>query len=296
MSTFGDGNATLSLENATLPFNSVLNSTSPWDSGDKWEVGSAVTVLLQSVELAALATALRSPERTKQNMMTESLAIQTRLVTGNCSQHSEDFTLSAHEETMDVRCDTITEAATQGEKLEKSHLNSRVVSGAIGDGRPINLSSPANFTLRHKQAKKEEEEARCVYWKVVAENGSWSEDGCTTVYTNSTHTTCSCDLLSSFAVLMAPTAVTVSHHLDECRKTPDICIPEIMCINTNGSYWCKCRAGYIPSNGNTTLCQVFRDLAKVKYDRDDIRAETYKILDAAQKGNEKGRLVTCAEQ
>ncbi|XP_039366862.1 adhesion G protein-coupled receptor E3-like [Mauremys reevesii] len=243
LSTFGDGNATLSLENATLPFNSVLNSTSPWDSGDKWEVGSAVTVLLQSVELAALATALRSPERTKQNMMTESLAIQTRLVTGNCSQHSEVFTLSAHEETMDVRCDTITGTATQagvgaaafisystldsiisarrlsegnlpaGGKLEKSHLNSRVVSGAIGDGRPINLSIPANFTLRHKQAKKEEEEARCIYWKVVAENGSWSEDGCTTVYTNSTHTTCSCDLLSSFAILMAPTAVTESYPL-----------------------------------------------------------------------------------
>lgn len=28
-----------------------------------------------------------------------------------------------------------------------------------------------------------------------------------------------------------------------------------------------------------------RDLAKAKHDRDDIRAETYKILDAAQKGN-----------
>ncbi|XP_039370925.1 adhesion G protein-coupled receptor E3-like isoform X3 [Mauremys reevesii] len=242
MSTFGDGSSALSLENVTLHFNALLNSTSLWDSGDKWEVGSAVTVLLQSVELAALATALRSPERTTQNVTTESLAIQTRLVTGNCSQHSEVFTLSAHEETMDVHCDTVTGAATQGlgaaafisystldsiisarrlsegnlpagGKLEKSHLNSRVVSGAIGDGRPINLSSPANFTLRHRQAKKEEEEALCVYWQVVAESGSWSPDGCTAVHMNSTHTTCSCDHLSSFAILMAPTAVTESYPL-----------------------------------------------------------------------------------
>ncbi|XP_039370952.1 adhesion G protein-coupled receptor E3-like [Mauremys reevesii] len=242
MSICGDRSVALSLENVTLRFNALLNSTSLWDGGDNWEVGSAVTVLLQSVELATLATALWSPERTTQNVTTESLSIQTRLVTGNCSQHSEVFTLRAHEETMDVHCDTVTGAAPQGlgaaafisystldsvisarrlsegnlpvGKLEKSHLNSRVVSGAVGDGRPINLSTCANFTLRHRKAKKEEEEALCVYWKVVAENGSWSPDGCTTVHTNTTHTTCSCDLLSSVAVLMSLTAVTESYPLN----------------------------------------------------------------------------------
>ncbi|XP_077695053.1 uncharacterized protein LOC144277906 [Eretmochelys imbricata] len=63
------------------------------------------------------------------------------------------------------------------------------------------------------QAKKQEEEAFCVYWKVVAESGSWSPDGCTAVQMNSTHTTCRCDHLSSFAVLMAPTTVTESDPL-----------------------------------------------------------------------------------
>ncbi|XP_037743843.1 adhesion G protein-coupled receptor E3 isoform X16 [Chelonia mydas] len=242
MSTCGDGSATLSLENTTRSFNSLLNSVSLWKDRDKQEVGSAVTVLLQSVELAALATALRSPERTTQNVTTESLAIQTRLVTGNCSRDSEVFTLSAHKDTMEVHCDTVTRAATQGlgaaafisystldsnisarhlsegnlpadGKLEKCHLNSRVVSGAVGDGRPINLSRSANFTLCHRQAIKQEEEALCVYWKVVAESGSWSLDGCTAVHTNSTHTTCRCDHLSSFAILMAPTTVTESEPL-----------------------------------------------------------------------------------
>ncbi|KAM9121340.1 adhesion G protein-coupled receptor E3-like [Pangshura tecta] len=230
-------------QNVTLHFNALLNSTSLWDGGDKWEVGSAVTVLLQAVERAALATELRSPERATPDVTTESLAIQTRLITGDCSQHSEVFRLSAHEETMDAHCATVTGAATQaglgaaafisystldssisvrrlsegnllaGGKLEKSHLNSRVVSGAVRDGSPVHLSSPANFTLRHRQAKKEEEEALCVYWKVVAESGSWSPDGCTAVHMNSTHTTCSCDHLSRFAVLMAPTAVTESDPL-----------------------------------------------------------------------------------
>ncbi|CAM4681514.1 unnamed protein product [Caretta caretta] len=243
-STCGDGSATLSLEDATRSFNSLLKSTSLWEVRDKQEVGWAVTVLLQSVELAALAAALRSPERTTQNVTTESLAIQTRLVTGDCSRDSEVFTLRAHNDTMGVHCDTVTGAATHdslttpsswtpswtldsiisarhlsegnlpaGGKPEKSHLNSRVVSGAVGDGRPINLSRPANLTLRHKQDKKREEEALCVYWKVVAESGSWSPDGCTAVHTNSTHTTCRCDHLSSFAVLMAPTTVTESYPL-----------------------------------------------------------------------------------
>ncbi|XP_053869144.1 uncharacterized protein LOC128828471, partial [Malaclemys terrapin pileata] len=43
--------------------------------------------------------------------------------------------------------------------------------------------------------------------------------------------------------------------IDECRKTPNICAPKATCINSNESYWCECRAGYIPSNRNTTLCE-----------------------------------------
>nr|XP_048688303.1 adhesion G protein-coupled receptor E5 isoform X15 [Caretta caretta] len=43
--------------------------------------------------------------------------------------------------------------------------------------------------------------------------------------------------------------------IDECRKTPDICSPNATYINTNGSYRCEYRAGYVPSNRNTTLCQ-----------------------------------------
>ncbi|CAM4681377.1 unnamed protein product, partial [Caretta caretta] len=43
--------------------------------------------------------------------------------------------------------------------------------------------------------------------------------------------------------------------IDECRTIPDICSPNATYINTNGSYRCEYRAGYVPSNRNTTLCQ-----------------------------------------
>ncbi|XP_075758536.1 adhesion G protein-coupled receptor E3-like isoform X2 [Pelodiscus sinensis] len=240
----GEGNVTLSLEETTRSFNSFLNRTSLGSSRCEGEVASAVTLLLQSVERVALAAALRSPGQATQNMRTESMAIETRVISENCSQHSEAFRLSSDGETMEVHCTTVTHAATQahlgaaafiaysslhsifnerlfssgclsaGGMLEKSHLGSRVVSGAVGDGGPICLSRPANFTLRHQQPRKEQEVALCVYWKFEAGKGSWSPDGCTTLHVNSTHTTCSCDHLSSFAILMAPTAVTESRPLN----------------------------------------------------------------------------------
>nr|XP_014429198.1 adhesion G protein-coupled receptor E3-like [Pelodiscus sinensis] len=136
------------------------------------------------MERVALAAALRSPRQTTQKMSTESIAIETRLITGNCSQHSEAFRLSAQGETMEVHCTTVTHAATQGHlgaaaafiaysslhstinarlpssgclsagrMLEKSHLGSRVVSGAVRDRGHICLSRPANFTLRHQQVR-----------------------------------------------------------------------------------------------------------------------------------------------
>uniref|UniRef100_K7FZK7 G-protein coupled receptors family 2 profile 2 domain-containing protein n=1 Tax=Pelodiscus sinensis TaxID=13735 RepID=K7FZK7_PELSI len=178
----GEGNVALSLEETTRSFNSFLNRTSLGSSIGEGEVASAVTVLLQSMERVALAAALRSPRQTTQKMSTESIAIETRLITGNCSQHSEAFRLSAQGETMEVHCTTVTHAATQGHlgaaaafiaysslhstinarlpssgclsagrMLEKSHLGSRVVSGAVRDRGHICLSRPANFTLRHQQ-------------------------------------------------------------------------------------------------------------------------------------------------
>nr|XP_042703921.1 adhesion G protein-coupled receptor E3-like [Chrysemys picta bellii] len=203
-----------SLQNVTLRFSALLNSTALWDGGDKGEVGSAMTVLLQSVELATLATALRSPERTTQNIMTESMAVETRLVTGNCSRDSEVFTLRAYEEMMVVHCDTVTGAATRGlgaaAFISYSTLDSIVSARRLSEG---NLPAGGKLEKSHlnsRVTKKEEEEALCVYWKVEAESGSWSPDGCTAVHTNSTHTTCSCDHLSSFAVLMASTTVTAA--------------------------------------------------------------------------------------
>ncbi|XP_026513826.1 adhesion G protein-coupled receptor E3-like, partial [Terrapene carolina triunguis] len=232
----------VSLQEVAGPFGSFLNSFTLSTGGNenKREIASTVTFLLQSVELTALTAALMSPEMKTQTVTTESMAIETLLVVPAAGPCDEVFRLRAQEETMDIHCDTVTRAATEDsgavafisystldsiidkrflnegdlmadEKLRNFHLNSRVVSGAVGARRLMNLSKPVNFTLRHRQAKKEEEVVRCVYWKFRAGKGTWAKDGCTALHTNSTHTVCSCDHLSSFALLMGHTGVEVSH-------------------------------------------------------------------------------------
>uniref|UniRef100_A0A674JHN5 Uncharacterized protein n=1 Tax=Terrapene triunguis TaxID=2587831 RepID=A0A674JHN5_9SAUR len=85
---------------------------------------------------------------------------------------------------------------TGDDNLVSITVNSKVVSGTIG--KPGPLSKPFNFTLEHKQEM--EDKIICVFWNLT---GTWSTEGCTLLHANSTHTTCTCNHLSSFAILMA---------------------------------------------------------------------------------------------
>ncbi|XP_067440152.1 adhesion G protein-coupled receptor E5-like isoform X1 [Thunnus thynnus] len=80
---------------------------------------------------------------------------------------------------------------------------SKVVS-VVSNPNPStqNLSSPVNITFRHLNETVESSEVEyiCAHWN---ERGAWSEESCHQQQTNATHTVCTCELLSSFAVLKA---------------------------------------------------------------------------------------------
>uniref|UniRef100_A0A3P8S994 Adhesion G protein-coupled receptor E5b, duplicate 2 n=1 Tax=Amphiprion percula TaxID=161767 RepID=A0A3P8S994_AMPPE len=82
------------------------------------------------------------------------------------------------------------------------HVSSRVVSVVVSNPSTQKLNRAVNITLRHLQDKVESSEMRyiCAYWN---ETGVWSTDGCSPQHSNATHTLCTCEHLSSFAVLMA---------------------------------------------------------------------------------------------
>ncbi|KAI3352950.1 hypothetical protein L3Q82_019517, partial [Scortum barcoo] len=81
-------------------------------------------------------------------------------------------------------------------------ISSKVVSVVVSNPSTKNLSRPVSITLRHLMDKDESPEMSyvCAYWN---EQGAWSTDGLYQQHSNATHTVCTWNHLSSFAVLMA---------------------------------------------------------------------------------------------
>ena len=86
-----------------------------------------------------------------------------------------------------------------GEPHVKPIVNSRVVSASLGKGRHVELPYPALLVFRHLNTENVSN-PRCVYWDYTL--NYWSEKGCRRLATNASHTTCECDHLTNFAVLM----------------------------------------------------------------------------------------------
>ncbi|XP_066280378.1 adhesion G protein-coupled receptor L3-like [Branchiostoma lanceolatum] len=72
----------------------------------------------------------------------------------------------------------------------------------------------------------------CVFWDVS--HGNWSHSGCNTVTTNATHTTCKCNHLTSFAILVDTTGqhgtIGPEHELALRVITNVGCIISIVCL------------------------------------------------------------------
>ncbi|NXT50765.1 AGRE1 protein, partial [Pluvianellus socialis] len=47
------------------------------------------------------------------------------------------------------------------------------------------------------------EEALCVFWEMTGTEGQWSTEGCTQVGGDTSHSVCSCNHFSTFAILVA---------------------------------------------------------------------------------------------
>ena len=95
--------------------------------------------------------------------------------------------------------------ASHRTKDENIFINSKIISASLGRGRHVELSKPAKITLKHLKEIEDVSrmKSKCVYWDYLS--NSWSEDGCRLVDGNTTHTICSCNHLTNFALLM-------SHH------------------------------------------------------------------------------------
>ncbi|XP_048359300.1 adhesion G protein-coupled receptor L3 isoform X19 [Sphaerodactylus townsendi] len=86
-------------------------------------------------------------------------------------------------------------------------VNSPIITAAINKefSNKVYLADPVVFTVRHIQQSEENFNPNCSFWSYSKRTmiGYWSTQGCRLLTTNKTHTTCSCNHLTNFAVLMA---------------------------------------------------------------------------------------------
>lgn len=110
-------------------------------------------------------------------------------------------------------------------------LNSKVISASLGKGRHIQLKEPVKLTFKHLKTENVSNPA-CVFWDYTT--NAWSEEGCHVEKTtsNTTHTTCYCDHLTNFAILMDVHAVylPIEHEIALQIITYVGCIISIVCL------------------------------------------------------------------
>uniref|UniRef100_A0A8C6KIU3 Si:ch211-241f5.3 n=1 Tax=Nothobranchius furzeri TaxID=105023 RepID=A0A8C6KIU3_NOTFU len=81
-------------------------------------------------------------------------------------------------------------------------INSKVVTVTVSNRDTNLLKEPVKIKMYHLEQSNGFLHT-CVFWDSSEDGGTWSSRGCSTEESNSEYTTCSCDHLSSFAVLMA---------------------------------------------------------------------------------------------
>ncbi|XP_075060888.1 adhesion G protein-coupled receptor L3 isoform X5 [Mixophyes fleayi] len=100
------------------------------------------------------------------------------------------------------------------EALTTNHtivVNSPVITAAVykESSSKVYLTEPVMFTVKHIEQSEDYFNPNCSFWSYSKTNlsGYWSTQGCRLMTTNKTHTKCSCNHLTNFAVLMAHVAI-----------------------------------------------------------------------------------------
>ncbi|XP_041845968.1 adhesion G-protein coupled receptor G4 [Melanotaenia boesemani] len=83
-------------------------------------------------------------------------------------------------------------------------VNSYIVSASINNTHIINLQDRVVVTLTHTNPKQPEDRVQCMFWDFQKNSGlgGWNSSGCETQSISSYQTSCLCDHLTHFAVLL----------------------------------------------------------------------------------------------
>ncbi|XP_038649650.1 adhesion G protein-coupled receptor L4 [Scyliorhinus canicula] len=122
-----------------------------------------------------------------------------------------------------------------GKAMQEDYIvNSPIIAAAIKVDPPtLYLMDHVTFTLKHLEPL-EKWKTICVFWNysTLSMEGEWATEGCKTVGFNVTHTTCRCNHLTNFAVLMSSSPITdVLHNNILTRITQLGIIVSLICLS-----------------------------------------------------------------
>ncbi|KAK2833593.1 hypothetical protein Q5P01_017482 [Channa striata] len=161
---------------------------------------------------------------TQTTVSCETVDLSLKMVKSGSSNNEEKSVLSAKENTMHINMDalaknnngsaavaflTVTgmESLLSHEYFHTANLTemySDVITAILPSVNNTNLTEPVNFTIQHKKTAPESGMMTCVYWE-EPDGGKpmgWSVRGCWVTFTNENYTVCSCNHLSTFALIL----------------------------------------------------------------------------------------------
>ncbi|XP_016137598.1 adhesion G protein-coupled receptor L4 isoform X2 [Sinocyclocheilus grahami] len=112
-------------------------------------------------------------------------------------------------------------------------VNSPVIAAAISNPKTFALNN-VTFTLKHTQEiDPAHDETKCAFWEYSQSMmGHWSLDGCTRTHVNATHTSCSCNHLTHFAILMSSAQANLLAHYNVLTRITQLgMVISIICLS-----------------------------------------------------------------
>ncbi|XP_043551038.1 adhesion G protein-coupled receptor E5-like [Chiloscyllium plagiosum] len=229
LSTFTVLKRIQSIENAAEILSSFPGKALSFDEGNKAEVYAIITQHLTQLEDAAQMMAADAVTQGELKLVSDiqELTVQALPINSSLSGEATLSTVTTHvtipwdtvrgNQTSGIACvativlkgsESGMDADHLGNKYKaKPRLVSDVLTISISGFKKGKLSTPVSLQFTQSESKDQTNVPICVYWASAANQSGWLSDGCTVQSSKGNRTVCSCNHLTSFAVLMAPTEI-----------------------------------------------------------------------------------------
>ncbi|KAL3868657.1 hypothetical protein ACJMK2_041435 [Sinanodonta woodiana] len=239
---------------ARIGSNIVAKKDKPsWKEIDSETQTAVTSSLIQSVEATSVALVKNLKEATKREIKTEKMAIELQVIDvdampGNKVVYGEStenkislpkdilnmYSSGGLAKLVFISYDDIGDllASSPKDTLDGQVL-SKVVSASVGNEGIAMLPKPISFTFKTDEILYSQGSPLCSFWNFSEGHvGAFSQEGCRRIHYNSTHTTCECDHMTNFAILMDvhSTEMASFHEVSLAYITYAGCIISIICL------------------------------------------------------------------